>query len=101
MPILELVMLLIVLVISSHVIGQVLPKIPVSIIQIALGVIVALTLNVSIKLETSWFLLLFIAPLLFNDAWRFQNVSSGSYGDQFWKCDYFSFNYDRGWWLFN
>lgn len=71
MPILELVMLLIVLVISSHVIGQVLPKIPVSIIQIALGVIVALTLNVSIKLETSWFLLLFIAPLLFNDAWRF------------------------------
>ncbi|CAH0417184.1 sodium:proton antiporter [Periweissella fabaria] len=71
MPILELVLLLIVLVISSHVIGQVLPKIPVSIIQIALGILVAMTLNVSIKLETSWFLLLFIAPLLFNDAWRF------------------------------
>lgn len=71
MPILELVLSLVVLVVISHVLGQIFPKIPVSIIQIGLGILVALVLQVSIKLETDWFLLLFIAPLLYNDAWRF------------------------------
>lgn len=71
MPILELVLLLVGVVIVSHALGQFIPKIPVSIIQIILGTIVALFFQVSIKLETDWFLLLFIAPLLYNDAWRF------------------------------
>lgn len=71
MPILELVLLLVLLVTFSHVLGQVFPKIPVSIIQIALGFTVAMLFQVSIKIETNWFLLLFIAPLLYNDAWRF------------------------------
>ncbi|MBC6498419.1 cation:proton antiporter [Weissella confusa] len=42
-----------------------------SLIQIALGLLAALFLNLHVELETEWFLLLFIAPLLYSDAWRF------------------------------
>ncbi|WP_024747700.1 cation:proton antiporter [Levilactobacillus namurensis] len=71
MPIVEAVILLIVLVLLSNIISHYLTFIPVSLIQIALGLIVALTWHFQIQLETDWFLLLFIAPLLYNDGRRF------------------------------
>ena len=40
-------------------------------IQIALGLVIALFWEIKIPLDTDWFLLLFIAPLLFNDGRRF------------------------------
>ncbi|WP_461240460.1 Na+/H+ antiporter [Paucilactobacillus sp. N302-9] len=71
MPILEAVIALVVLVLFSNVLSHYLAKIPVSLIQIVLGLLVALLFKVKIPLETDWFLLLFIAPLLFNDGRKF------------------------------
>ena len=45
--------------------------IPVSLIQVALGLLWSIIFHITIPLETDWFLLLFIAPLLFNDGRRF------------------------------
>ncbi|WP_061776302.1 cation:proton antiporter [Levilactobacillus senmaizukei] len=71
MPIIEAVILLIVLVLLSNIISHYLTFIPVSLIQIGLGLLVALIWHFEISLETDWFLLLFIAPLLYNDGRRF------------------------------
>ncbi|MHC9533004.1 cation:proton antiporter domain-containing protein [Dellaglioa sp. L3N] len=71
MPLLESVIVLAALVLLSNVISHYLVSIPVGLIQISLGLIVALIFKVSIELETNWFLLLFIAPLLFNDGRKF------------------------------
>jgi len=70
-PIVEAVILLIVLVLFSNIISHYLTFIPVSLIQIALGLMVALVWQFEVPLETDWFLLLFIAPLLYNDGRRF------------------------------
>ncbi len=71
MPIVEAVILLVVLVLISNVISHYLTFIPVSLIQVALGLVMALFWEIEIPLDTDWFLLLFIAPLLFNDGRRF------------------------------
>ncbi|GAK48487.1 NhaP-type Na+/H+ and K+/H+ antiporter [Secundilactobacillus oryzae JCM 18671] len=71
MPIVEAVILLAVVVLASNIISHYLTFIPVSLIQVLLGLGVALVFDVKIDLETDWFLLLFIAPLLFNDGRRF------------------------------
>ncbi|MBZ3775906.1 sodium:proton antiporter [Lentilactobacillus otakiensis] len=71
MHILEAVILLMTLVVFSNVIDHFVPAVPVSLIQVVLGLGAALIMRVSIPLETDWFLLLFIAPLLFNDGRRF------------------------------
>ena len=71
MLIVEAVILLVVLVLISNVISHYLTFIPVSLIQIALGLVMALFWEIEIPLDTDWFLLLFIAPLLFNDGRRF------------------------------
>ncbi|CAM2884761.1 cation:proton antiporter [Dellaglioa algida] len=71
MPLLESVIVLAALVLLSNVISHYLVSIPVGLIQITLGFIVALIFKISIELETDWFLLLFIAPLLFNDGRKF------------------------------
>ncbi|WP_125544383.1 cation:proton antiporter [Levilactobacillus lindianensis] len=71
MPIIEAVILLIVLVLLSNIISHYLTFIPVSLIQIVLGLVVALVWKFEVPLETDWFLLLFIAPLLYNDGRRF------------------------------
>lgn len=71
MHILEAVILLMALVVISNVIDHFIPAIPGSLIQVVLGLGVALIMRTSIPLETDWFLLLFIAPLLFNDGRRF------------------------------
>ncbi|KRL18630.1 Na+ H+ antiporter [Lentilactobacillus rapi DSM 19907 = JCM 15042] len=59
------------LVIFSNVVDHFVPAVPVSLIQVLIGLAVAIFTKISIPLETDWFLLLFIAPLLFNDGRRF------------------------------
>ncbi|UQS86956.1 sodium:proton antiporter [Nicoliella spurrieriana] len=71
MVIIELIMLLVVLLLVSTVINHYLPMIPGSLIQIGLGLLLSVFTNFKINFETEWFLLLFIAPLLFNDGKRF------------------------------
>ncbi|KRK48108.1 sodium:proton antiporter [Secundilactobacillus kimchicus] len=71
MPIIEAVILLVALVLVSNILSHYLTFIPVSLIQVTLGLVVALFWNIEIDLDTDWFLLLFIAPLLFNDGRRF------------------------------
>lgn len=71
MHILEAVILLMALVVFSNVVDHFVPAVPVSLIQVAIGLVVAVTTKTSIPLETDWFLLLFVAPLLFNDGRRF------------------------------
>ncbi|PAK79964.1 cation:proton antiporter [Lentilactobacillus parakefiri] len=71
MHILEAVILLMTLVVFSNVVDHFVPAVPVSLIQVVLGLAAALIMRVTIPLETDWFLLLFIAPLLFNDGRRF------------------------------
>lgn len=71
MHILEAVILLMTLVVFSNVVDHFVPAVPVSLIQVVLGLGAALMMRVTIPLETDWFLLLFIAPLLFNDGRRF------------------------------
>lgn len=71
MHILEAVILLMTLVVFLNVVDHFVPAVPVSLIQVVLGLAAALIMRVTIPLETDWFLLLFIAPLLFNDGRRF------------------------------
>ncbi|MCM0583037.1 sodium:proton antiporter [Weissella diestrammenae] len=71
MDTLEVIIALVGLVLIGNMLSHFIKSIPVSLIQIGLGLLVAISFNVEIKLETSWFLLLFIAPLLYSDAWRF------------------------------
>ncbi len=71
MAVLETTILLISLVIISNIISHYMIFMPTALIEIALGVMAALLLNVKIELETDWFMLLFIAPLLFADAKHF------------------------------
>ncbi|CAM3257367.1 cation:proton antiporter [Lactiplantibacillus plajomi] len=71
MPIIELIILLACLVLLSNVLSHYLVAIPVSLIQVGLGLGVALLLNVQVKLQTDWFMLVFIAPMLYNDGRQF------------------------------
>nr|WP_274596027.1 sodium:proton antiporter [Companilactobacillus mishanensis] len=59
------------LLIVANIISHYFVSIPASLIQIVAGVIAAMTLNVKIMVNTEWFLLVFIAPILFNDGNRF------------------------------
>ena len=68
---LEGVVFLISLVIISNVINHYFSAIPTSLIQIGLGLILALIFAIKIPLKTDWFLLLFVAPLLYNDGRTF------------------------------
>ncbi|VDG17879.1 sodium:proton antiporter [Lactobacillus sp.] [Lactiplantibacillus mudanjiangensis] len=71
MPLIELVILLACLVLLSNVLSHYLVAIPVSLIQVGLGLGVALLLNVQVELQTDWFMLVFIAPMLYNDGRQF------------------------------
>lgn len=71
MHILEASIVLIGLVILSNILSHYLVSIPTALIEISVGLIVALVLKIEIPLEADWFMLLFVAPLLFNDAKRF------------------------------
>ncbi|WP_203623201.1 sodium:proton antiporter [Lacticaseibacillus sp. 866-1] len=71
MQLVEAVLLLISLVILSNVISHYLVAVPVSLIQAALGLGAALFFKLSLDMQTDWFMLLFTAPLLYNDGRRF------------------------------
>lgn len=80
MHILEAVILLMTLVVFSNVVDHFIPAVPVSLIQVVLGLGAALVMRVTIPLETDWFLLLFIAPLLLMMDDGFQSGNCGSFG---------------------
>lgn len=72
MDLLMTVLLLIVCLLFSNIISHYLPSIPTALTQIAFGIIIALVFrNISIQIEAEWFLLLFVAPLLYNDGRHF------------------------------
>ena len=66
----ELIMLLIFAVLVSSVLDQLIPRVSPPLIQIALGVVIAVlaTNPIEVTFNPDFFLLLFIAPILFNDA---------------------------------
>lgn len=72
MDILMTILLLLLALLVSNVISHYTPFIPTALIQIALGVILVLFFeDISFDIDTEWFLLLFIAPLLYNDGRHF------------------------------
>lgn len=71
MQLIEIILILTGLLLLSTAVNHYIKAIPVSLIQVVFGIGLALIGNFSINLSTDWFLLLFIAPLLFNDGRRF------------------------------
>ncbi len=71
MEIVQTVVELTVLVVIGNVLAHFIKRLPVSLIQIGLGLGVALVFNLEINIQTEWFLPLFVAPLLYSDAWNF------------------------------
>ncbi|MGE7688374.1 Na+/H+ antiporter [Lysinibacillus sp. NPDC097214] len=79
MEILISILMLLVLLLVTNVLAHYISFIPIALIQIAVGVIVALVAkNFTIEIESEWFLLLFIAPLLYYDGAHFPR-------EQLWK----------------
>ena len=70
MATLELVLVLLAAVLISAVIDQLVPKVSLPLIQIALGILVSLIAGsqINIEFDPNLFLVLFIAPLLYYDA---------------------------------
>ncbi|MFJ7666611.1 Na+/H+ antiporter [Lysinibacillus sp. NPDC097195] len=79
MEILISILFLLVLLLVTNVLAHYIPFIPIALIQIAVGIFVALVArNFTIEIESEWFLLLFIAPLLYYDGAHFPR-------EQLWK----------------
>lgn len=71
MEIFTIVLILLISIGISNIINRFLPLVPIPLIQIALGMIIAtLPLGIHMTLDPELFLVLFIAPLLFNDGKR-------------------------------
>ena len=77
MATLELILLLLAAVLASAVIEQFLPKVAAPLIQIVLGIFLELFTadSVSITFGADLFLVLFIAPLLYDEARRADNAA--------------------------
>lgn len=77
MAALSLALLLLVTVLASSILDQVIPRISLPLIQIALGVVVGMLASerITITLNPELFLVLFIAPLLFHEAREADNLS--------------------------
>lgn len=72
MGLLMSVILLLVCLVISNIISHYIPFIPTALTQIAFGFAIALAFpNIRLEIETEWFLLLFVAPLLYNDGRHF------------------------------
>ncbi|KAB7671784.1 Na+/H+ antiporter [Bacillus sp. B1-b2] len=74
MDLLITIILLLACLLLSNIISHYIPSIPTALTQIAFGVGMALLfteLEFEVKLEAEWFLLLFVAPLLYNDGRHF------------------------------
>lgn len=69
--ILESIILILSLLIIANIVSHYFVSIPPSLLQIAAGVLAALFMHVKIYVDTEWFLLAFIAPILFNDGNNF------------------------------
>lgn len=68
MDLLMTILLLLLVLLLSNVVSHYTPFIPTALIQVALGIMAAFFFeDLSLDIETEWFLLLFIAPLLYND----------------------------------
>lgn len=79
MDLLLIVLLLLFCLMISNIISHYTPFIPTALIQIAIGVVVVLFVDdISLEIETEWFLLLFIAPLLYSDGRNFPR-------DELWR----------------
>ncbi len=66
----ELILMLFASVLLSSVLEQLIPRISLPLIQVAIGVILAFIVQqpINVSLDPDFFLLVFIAPILFNDA---------------------------------
>ncbi|WP_334342256.1 cation:proton antiporter [Companilactobacillus sp. HBUAS56275] len=71
MEIIESIILILSLLIIANIVSHYFVSIPPSLLQIAAGVLAALFMHVKIYVDTEWFLLAFIAPILFNDGNNF------------------------------
>ncbi len=79
MEILMTILLLLVCLILSNVVSHYMPYIPTALIQIAFGIAIALAFEeFRLEIRTDWFLLLFVAPLLYNDGRHFPR-------DELWR----------------
>ena len=71
MAIVTIILLLLAAVVVSSIISRASPfPVPLPLVQIALGALIAAVSNFRIVLDPEVFLLLFVAPLLFLDSWR-------------------------------
>lgn len=72
MELLITIILLLFCLLISNIVSHYLPSIPTALTQIAFGVVMALLFSdFELELEAEWFLLLFVAPLLYNDGRHF------------------------------
>lgn len=71
MEIIESIILILSLLIIANIVSHYFVSIPPSLLQIAAGILAALIIHVKIYVDTDWFLLAFIAPILFNDGNNF------------------------------
>jgi CPA1 family monovalent cation:H+ antiporter len=72
MDILITILLLLFCLLFSNIVSHYVPSVPTALTQIATGIVLAVIIkDISFKIETEWFLLLFVAPLLYNDGSRF------------------------------
>lgn len=85
MATLELIILLFVAVLISAVLERVIPRVSLPLIQITLGLVIAvLSLNpADVSLNPEFFLVLFVAPLLFHDAKESDKLALWKIGVQF------------------
>ena len=70
MATLELALLLLATVLASAILDQIIPRLSLPLIQIALGIAIGLFAQeqINVTLNPELFLVLFIAPILFNEA---------------------------------
>lgn len=71
MEIIESIILILSLLIIANIVSHYFVSIPPSLLQIAAGILAAQFMHVKIYVDTEWFLLAFIAPILFNDGNNF------------------------------
>lgn len=68
MDLLITIILLLLSLLISNIISHYIPSIPTALTQIAFGMLLAFVFeDISFEIDTEWFLLLFVAPLLYND----------------------------------
>lgn len=67
MSVLETIILMVVAVVGANIVNLLVPKIPLSLVQIAAGLVLSLVPDFNYQLEPELFMMAIIAPLMFND----------------------------------